>query len=252
MEIDLDGLRELWLEEEVISRRAKGFSYLDGKWDADELPWNYRDMVGNYLKDTDMLLDLDTRDGEFLLTLDHPFYLTGIAEGFDHNYELCKVELEPLGITVKKILGSKGLPYEDNMFDVVHNRNGSFDADEVWRVLKPGGYFITQQIDGRNDFDLSRRLIKGYQPAFPDYNLAMGLDLLRDRFDIIERDQAGVDVRFYDVRSVIAFANLAQEEFPNFSVEESLEELMDLHRELGEVGYIRATQYRFIIVARKI
>lgn len=248
---ELSSLKKIWLEEEIRADEAKGFSYIDGEWDSDGLPWNYRDLVFKYLKKTDRLLDLDTVDGEFLLTLNHPFSLTGIAEAFDDNYNLCKLELEPLGITVKKTIKSKGLPYEDGIFDVVHNRNGSFDGDEVYRVLKPGGYFITQQIDGRNDMDLSSRIIEGYKPAFPDYSLDKGLKLLEDRFEIIEKDEGAVSVRFYDVKTVIAFAKLAKTEFPNFSVEEHFDKLVRLQLDLEEQGHISTTQYRFMIVARK-
>ena len=251
MTIRENTLKEIWKEEEKNAIKASGFSYIDGKWDADELPWNYRDVLGKYLKKTDMLLDLDTGNGEFLLTLDHPFELTGITEAYDRNYELCKIELEPLGITVKRLLKSKALPYEDSMFDVVHNRNGSFNIDEVFRVLKPGGSFITQQIGGLNDLNLGQLFFDAYNPPFPDYNLNSGLELFGDRFDILEKNEGMVDVRFYDIGTVIAFMKLARAEFPNFSVDQYFDKLLLLQDELERVGYVTTTQHRFMLVAKK-
>lgn len=251
MTVQRHTLKDIWIEEENRVKGINNFSYIDGRWDADELPWNYRDILSKYLKKTDMLLDLDTGNGEFLLTLDHPFELTGISEGYDPNYELCKVELEPLGITVKKLLKSNELPYEDGMFDVVHNRNGSFNPDEVWRVLKPNGYFITQQIGGLNDFNLSKVLIDDYIPAFPDYNLNIGIELIRDKFDVVEKDEGFVDVRFYDVGTIIAFASIARVEFPNFSVDRCFDKLLKLQDQLEELGHISTTQHRFMMVGQK-
>lgn len=40
------------------------------------------------------------------------------------------------------------LPYEDESMDIIINRHESYDIYEVYRVLKKGGIFITQQVGG--------------------------------------------------------------------------------------------------------
>ena len=47
------------------------------------------------------LLDFDTGGGEFLLSLGHPYGNTAATEGYPPNVELCKKELQRLGIDFK-------------------------------------------------------------------------------------------------------------------------------------------------------
>ena len=62
------------------------------------------------------------------------------------------------GITVVKTHADDRLPFENNFFDVVITRHESFDLSEVNRVLKQGGRFITQQVGGKNDYEIAKRL----------------------------------------------------------------------------------------------
>ncbi len=61
--------------------------HLDGRWESEPLPWDYREEVLMRLKDTDMLLDMDTGDGGFLLSLRHPYELTCATESDERDYE---------------------------------------------------------------------------------------------------------------------------------------------------------------------
>lgn len=55
--------------------------------------------------------------------------------------------------------GQDIIAYEADSFGLVTAYHTSFDLGEVARVLKKGGFFVTQQIGGRN------------RPGMPDYNL---------------------------------------------------------------------------------
>jgi SAM-dependent methyltransferase len=78
--------------------------------------------------------------------------------------------LRPLGIPVIRYLGAPDnldqhpvagpaaalpdrLPFADDAFGLVLSRHESFRASEVARVLAPGGYFVTQQVDLHDDDD---------------------------------------------------------------------------------------------------
>ena len=52
----------------------------------------------------------------------------------------------------RKTEEDKPLPFADNSFDLVLNRHDSYDVNEVRRVLKPGGYFITQDVYKRQGY----------------------------------------------------------------------------------------------------
>ena len=56
------------------------------------------------------------------------------------------------------------MPFEDSRFDVVLNRHELDDPAEVFRVLRPGGVFLTQQVDGR-DSEETHALFGGRRPT---------------------------------------------------------------------------------------
>ena len=57
--------------EESKSITGWDFSYLDGRWDEESLPWDYKKIILEYLKPDHQLLDIGTGGGEFLLSLNH-------------------------------------------------------------------------------------------------------------------------------------------------------------------------------------
>jgi SAM-dependent methyltransferase len=240
---------EKWLEEEKKAMIGWDFSYLDGRWEEEDLPWKYEEIVKDYLKETYQLLDLGTGGGEFLLTLQHPYEHTSVTEGYKPNYELCKDTLEPLGITVRYIENDQ-IPYDDDSFDLIISRHESFDADEVYRCLKPGGIFITQQIGGLNSHDLAVKILGDFEPMYKEVTKE-NLVSMMNRFEILNVDESFTHLKFYDIGAIIYFAKIIEWEFPGFSVEKYYDQLADLEHELQRKGYVHSLEHRIIVVAQK-
>ena len=243
-------LREIWKEEEKKAFLGWDFSYLDKRWIQEDLPWDYKEIVEEYLKEDDKLLDMGTGGGEFLLTLNHPFNKTSVTEMYEPNVLLCKEKLEPLGIEVKRVFLDDDLPFEDNTFDLIINRHESFDIGEVKRILKPNGIFITQQVGGRNNEILSKALIKDFSPMYPDHNLEVVLSKMKDKgFDILYAKEAFPFLRFLDIGAIVYFAKIIEWEFLGFTVDSSFSELKKLNENLKAKGYIESMEHRFVLVA---
>jgi SAM-dependent methyltransferase len=250
--LDYDHLKTLWKAEEACAFEGWDFSRLDGRWESLPLPWDYRAIVLSALKPHDRLLDMGTGGGEFLLTLGHPYNRTAVTEAYPPNVALCKEKLQPLGITVKQVTDDSQLPFGGGSFDIVISRHESFDAAEVYRILKPGGRFITQQVGGRNDEELSLRLIEGFTPQFPGHTMENNAELLRQcGFEILRSEQHASPLRFFDVGAVVYFARIIEWEFPGFSVDACFEALCGLQAEIEERGCVEATEERFLIDAVK-
>lgn len=58
---------------------------------------------------------------------------------------------------------------------MIINRHESFDIEEVRRILKPNGIFITQQVGGKNNEILSKALLKDFNPKFLENTLDIRL-----------------------------------------------------------------------------
>ena len=152
-------LKKIWEREEEPVFSGWDFSYINNRIKEEKLPWNYEEIVRNYLDDTTRLLDMGTGGGEFLLTLNHPYNLTSVTESYIPNYDLCNKKLGSLGIEVKYVENDNRIPFPDKMFDIIINRHESFELSEVYRIFKSGGIFITQQVGIKNNIELSRFLL---------------------------------------------------------------------------------------------
>lgn len=246
-------LLALWKQEEAIAHiQGWDFSHLRGRYEEEQdLPWDYEQLVHSYLKKEDHLLDMDTGGGEFLLTLHHPYTKTWCSEGYEPNFELIQQTLAPLGIHVTKAQAN-ALPYQDEQFDIIINRHGDLEPDEVYRLLKPNGIFITEQVGKDNDRDLVTMLMQDVPLSFPKQQLAYRIKEMETiGFEILQRQEAYRPIRFYDVGALVWFAHIIEWEFPNFSVDAYLPQLYQLQKQIEEHGEIQGTIHRFMIVASK-
>ena len=241
-----------WLLEQQRSIEGWDFSHLNGRWESDPLPWNYTELIKNYLHASDKLLDLGTGGGEFLLTLNHPYQLTSVTEGYPPNYLICLQNLMPLGIRVKPVDETNQLDFPDQSFDIVIDRHEAYDLYEVMRVLKPGGYFITQQCGGFNNVDLSRRFMPDFVSEYAGFNYHSQVDAFnKTGFEVIHHHEYLPKLRFYDVGAIVFYAKNIPWEFPGFSVERFLPQLDEIQKIIEKKGHIESTESRFLIIAKK-
>lgn len=193
-------LREIWKKEEQIAHiKGWDFSHIDGKYDEEkDLPWDYKNIVSQYLKDDMELLDYDTGGGEFLLSLNHPFEKTSATEGFQPNVELCREKLLPLGIDFRECCNPADIPYDSETFDVIINRHGAFDARELYRLF-------------------SHLRLKEQIKVFEEAG-----------FQIVRAEEAYRPIKFYDVGAFVWFARIIEWEFLDFSVDRCFERLLKM------------------------
>lgn len=245
-------LREYLLSEEQKNFQGWDFRYLNGRWESESLSWNYIQILNNYRNNTDHILDMGTGGGEFLLELGHPYHLTSVTEGWTPNLLLCKERLEPLGIAVDFVGEDDKLNDPDEQFDLVMNRHESFDPNEIFRVLKHGGHFITQQVGERNDRELVEKLLGNIPLPFPNHDLKHNVELLQDSgFLILDEREEMTQMKFLDIGAVVYFAKQITWEFPGFSVDTCFEHLKALQEEINQKGYVSNNEHRFLIVAQK-
>lgn len=248
----MDEMKLLWLQEEERSFKGWDFSSLAGRMIEEALPWNYEATVRSYMKDPVTLLDMGTGGGEFLMSLSPPPGRTYATEAYPPNYELCSKVLPAHGIEVRRVFNDESLPFEDHFFDLVINRHEAFSISELRRILKPGGFLVTQQVGGWNNRELSAFLL-GSDAAAVDAAFGMRTvseSLRTGGFNVLEAKEAFPELKFLDVGALVYFAKIIEWEFPGFTVEKCLDKLMLLQEKLLRDGSIRSTEHRFFIVAQ--
>lgn len=242
-----------WREEANRGMKGWDFSHIQDRYLVDPLPWNYVERVKEFLRPGVRLLDMGTGGGEVLLSLRHPYQLTSVTEGWEPNLELCRKKLSPLGITVKSYDSEKdpALPFGDDSFDLVIDRHESYDLAEVHRVLKNGGFFVTQQVGGENSLPLAKRLFPGFSGNFVGFNLENELPKFREAgFRIMVSNQAFLEGRFLDVGALCFQASVCPWEFPNFSVDRCQETLFQFQEQIENLGFLPNLEHRFFIIAK--
>ncbi len=242
-----------WKAEENIAHiHGWDFSHIHGRFSEFDLPWDYREIVLRCLKPEMKLLDVDTGGGEFLLSLRHPHKNTAATEAWQPNVELCSRTLLPLGIDFREGDGSDRLPYDDESFDIIINRHGDFNPADMYRLLKAGGLFITQQVGAENDRELAELLMGEREIAFPDQYLSKASASFREAgFEIIEEQECFTPIRFFDIGALVWFARVIPWEFPGFSVDGSIDRLMEAQRRLETTGCVEGRAHRFMLIAKK-
>lgn len=248
-------LKKYWkAEEHVAHMKGWDFSYIENRYQSfeHELPWNYKKIVQRYLKPQYNILDIDTGGGEFLLSLHHSYELTTVTEGYATNVKLCQEKLGTLGIKVFEVTDYANMPFKDNEFDFVINRHGAYDPKELYRILKPGGLFITQQVGEDNDRELVELLLPGSKKSFLGMNRKnQKLKFEKAGFEVLMSDEAFKPIEFYDIGALVWFARIIEWEFVGFSVNRCFEQLLKAQEILEQEGCIGGNIHRYLLVVKK-
>lgn len=249
-----DELYALWRFEEAFPFSGWDFYHLDGRFEREPLPWDFAAEVRRHLRHADKLLEVDT-GGEFLLSLRHPYENTCATETCGPDAAGYQNDLTPLGIRVKRCnAAEEPLPFADSTFDVCISLYGAYRHDELFRVLKPGGIFLTEQIGERNNALLARRCMPGCRPTDSKRRRHVCAEceaFASAGFTVLDAVEYFPKLHFFDTGAIVYYASIVRDEFPCFSVERCREELFALEQERLERGYVESMGHRYFIVAQK-
>lgn len=224
-----------------------------GRTDADPLPWSYGATVIPWLGSAVSLLDIGTGGGERLSDFRPLPVDTHATEGWAPNIPVARARLEPLGVTVHAVEeNTDSLPFADSTFDLVVNRHTSYDPAEVFRVLKPGGRFITQQVGSRNNLGLNELLEADGVFDVSSWTLERAVQEASDvGFRVITQSEAFPAARFYDIGAVVFYLNAISWQIAGFSVEAFRGKLFEIHLLIESQGWLEIGEHRFLIEAQR-
>ena len=130
----------------VHDRRGWDFSSMSDL--RQPVPWEYHEVVLRYLRPSDAVLDIGTGGGDRLRDLAGAF---GSGLGVDMDPAMVRFATRNSAMpNLSFRVCSDRLESVPETFDVIINRHAPFDPSAVAAHLRPGGYFITQQVGERN------------------------------------------------------------------------------------------------------
>ena len=229
------------------------------------LPWSYSRIVRRSIRESRSLLDLGTGGGELLSTLG-PFPPRTVAtESYPPNVSVAARRLGPLGIQVVQTSGAidnveqrdsdvQGrLPFRDESFQLIIDRNEAFVANEVGRVLEDEGRFVTEQTGGSEHPALRQLLeLPALSPEEPAWSLGLASkQLSRAGLKVAESAEAGWEITFRDVGALTWYLLAVPWMASGFSVEGQRSRLKELHERFTQGEVIRIPMNGFWLAAVK-
>jgi SAM-dependent methyltransferase len=246
-------LLSAWLAAEQQPFSGWDFSYLDDKVINELPPWSYETMVRQQMSQAQSALDLGTAGGEKLLEFKDVFPpRLAATEGYFPNLELARQRLAPYGVEVRHSEAALAeiLPFDGSEFDLVINRHTGYNTRDVERVLRPGGVFLTQQVDGKSLLDLLEAF--DCQPHWPYFNLAFALGRVAETHLAVELAQewSGKKI-FKDVAALVYYLKAIPWVVDDFSVETHLPYLVRQQERLEREGQLVFQERLLVLQTRK-
>lgn len=241
-------------EAEAVSVDGWDFSWLDGRATEQRPSWGYQRTVGERLGRVDAALDIQTGGGEVLAGAGPLPRLMAATESWPPNVAKATALLHPLGAVVVADPDEPPLPFADASFDLVTSRHPvTVWWEEIARVLRPGGSYLSQHVGPSSVFELVEYFL-GPQPEevrrgrHPDDArrdaAAAGLEVVDLRFERLRTE-------FLDVGAVVYFLRKVIWMVPGFTVERYRDRLRELHERIERDGPFRARTTRYLIEARR-
>lgn len=250
-----DELFDFLISEAEAHFSGWDFSYIADREHPAPLRWSYVSETLLRVRKSKAVLDMDTGGGE-MFSYFAPFPPVAYAtEAYAPNIPIARERLEPLGVEVVALDEEepRQLPFDEATFDLILNRHGYYWAPELYRILQPGGVFVTQQVGDRNDIGIRELLgapnvginIEWADLAEAIANLeAAGFQIVKELEDIYPQ-------RFYDVGAIVYQLKAIPWQIPDFSVETYFDRLKAVHEKIQRDGYVDVLEHRFFIIAEK-
>lgn len=224
-----------------------------GRMKETPLPWDYAAIIKQRLPGVKRMLDMGTGGGEFLKTLAPLPAETYATEGYAPNVGIAEANLSPMGVKVVSGYSDENLPFESAYFDLVINRHEYYDPQEVYRILKPGGYFITQQVAGNCDASLLAALGRAVPEETKGWCLqSAAKEIDAAGFRILQQSEAPGYTIFTDTAAVISYLKIINWLIKDFTIERYSHGLKQIDVEITSKGSFSSTLDRFLIVCWKL
>lgn len=228
------------------------FDSYQRRWVEQSPSWSYRALVCRRIEVSKALLDMGTGGGEFLASIEDLPVKTYATDGYRPNVPIARARLEPMGIRLIEFESDADLPLENEAFDLIVNKHESFVAEEIFRILKPGGVFLTQQVGGRDNFELNNLLASPVKNEFIDNDLHTVMSSLSAvGFDLLDFNEEHPPTKFTDIGAVIVFLRAIPWQIPGFSIDAYMDKLFELHQKIQGDGELIVSSHRYFVEARK-
>jgi SAM-dependent methyltransferase len=243
---------QLVLEGDSVPLAGWDFEWFEGRATEERPSWGYARMMSERMATASAALDVQTGGGEVLATVRQAPAVLVATESWPPNVAVATRNLRRRGGHVVQAADRSGLPFRDEVFDLVVSRHPTVVRwEEIGRVLRPGGTYFSQQVGAGSNRELTTFMM-GSQPV----NETRRADWAAAQAEaaglsVVDLRQEALRVVFTDIGAVVHFLRKVLWTVPGFTTEKYHERLAALHALMQREGPFVCHAQRFLIEARK-
>jgi SAM-dependent methyltransferase len=247
---------DLLAEGAAVPVEGWDFSWFEGRATEERPPWGYSGLLAERLSAARASLDLQTGGGEVyafaLRRATRRPDVVAATESWPPNLPVSRLTLAPWGGQVAEVPEDGDLPFPDAAFDLVSSRHPTGRRwDEIARVLRPGGAYLSQGVGSGSNRELYEFLM-GQQPGDGPPAAQRAVDGARAAgLDVVDLREAATRVEFFDVAAVVHFLRKVVWTVPDFTVGRYRDRLRSLHEVIERDGRFVAHSQRYLLEARR-
>lgn len=245
-------LAELLAEGNAVPVEGWDFSWFEGRATEERPAWGYSRIVAERMAAAAAALDIQTGGGEVLAGLPRLPALTVATEPWLPNVDVARRNLRPRGAAVVAVASSPALPFRSASFDLVVSRHPvGVLWDEIARVLRPGGVFISQLIGAANQRELKEAMrgpLAWSDEGSPDWYAAAAE---RAGLTVVDLRTQALRTVFHDIAAVVYFLRKVLWTVPGFTVDQYREQLTRVHEQIRRDGSFVSHAQRVLIEVRR-
>jgi SAM-dependent methyltransferase len=246
------GFDELVAEGAAVPVEGWDFSWFEGRAAEERPPWGYARLMGERMGTVAAALDVETGGGEVVASAPRRPPLLVATESWPPNIAVARRRLGPLGAHLVAVHDAPTLPFVAGGFDLVVSRHPVVVLwDEIARVLRPGGVYLSQQIGAGTNRELTDFMM-GPQPVSQRRSAeSLRAAAAAAGLDVVDVQSCALRVEFYDVAAVVHFLKKVRWTVPDFSVRTYDQRLRAMHEHIEREGAFVCTARRILFEARK-
>lgn len=232
------------------------FSWFAERATEQRTSWGYAALLAVRLGGSTAALDLQTGGGEVysgvLQCAAHRPGVVVATESWPPNVPVAGRNLARRGGTVVAVPEGAALPFADGSFDLVSSRHPTGHRwDEIARVLRPGGTYLSQGVGSGSNRELYEYLLGPQaEPAVSAAGRAVA-GARTAGLEVVDLREEATRVEFFDVGAVVHFLHMVVWTVPGFTVDRHRDRLLALHRRIRQDGRFVSHSQRYLVEARR-
>jgi SAM-dependent methyltransferase len=237
-------------EGAAVAVEGWDFSWFEGRATEERPPWGYARLLYERMAGASAVLDIETGGGEVLGGVGHPPRLLVATESWPPNVGVARDTLRALGGHVVAVADQPTLPFAAASFDLVASRHPVVTLwDEIARVLRPGGTYLSQQIGPGTNRELTQFFLGPVPVAEHRRPERVAEAAQAAGLEVVRLEPCALRLEFFDVAAVVYFLRKVLWTVPGFTPEAYDTELRHMHQHIRRHGSFVSTAHRFFIEA---